>query len=422
MHMAMSGGGPAAYNDASNWTLIEEFDTAAGDMAFIKATFGANNFKDGINWNDDGTKVTFMSGGQRIIRSYPVPIPWDLNSVVAQTSSYSGGFEILTGNSMHTNEDGTQIMWHGNFNNLLYVRTAIDFAVLTTGAGNESDMSRVEWEFSSSLGSQYAKNDFSYVLSDGSDGARNIRKADLTPNGNLDSFVLGGKYYPPVWVVNGIIIGTKISTDGKRFYRQNSAVELCEMPVADDPANVSIISFFSVFPSLIAWQPDGIYINPNNTSEVWMTGDAGAETHVARFATNAGDFPFTVGFIGSFIVSDDIPAPDDALAIIELRPNGQIWGVRLNAADILLGSWVTGTGFTPADYDFQWQQLGNNPNWGPGDPSPNIWVNGGGVIAWGLSETGTASAIASGTLLIRPAGGGATIDSSGVSLNVDTTP
>ena len=136
----------------------------------------------------------------------------------------------------------------------------------------------------------------------------------------------------------------------------------------------------------------------------------------------AGGAPFTVAFIGTYIVSDDIPAPSDARASVQIRANGEVWGLKLNASDVLLGTWVTGSGFDANDYDFQWQQVGNNPNWGPGDPSPNIWVNGGASITWAAQETGTGVYIASGTLLVRPAGGGSTIDSSGVSLNVDTTP
>jgi hypothetical protein len=131
--------------------------------------------------------------------------------------------------------------------------------------------------------------------------------------------------------------------------------------------------------------------------------------------------PFAVHFSDSgWAIQDEAVAPTDARCIIELRANGQIWAVRLNAADNQLGTWWTGAGLDANDYDFQWQQLGNNPNWPGGSASPNIWVNGGGTIAWGVEELGTGAVIASGTMLIRPAGGGATIDSAGVSLNCDT--
>jgi hypothetical protein len=131
--------------------------------------------------------------------------------------------------------------------------------------------------------------------------------------------------------------------------------------------------------------------------------------------------PFSVQFIGVYIISDIALNPLDARSIIEIRANGDVFANRLQGSDFVLGTWVTGTGFDANDFDFQWQQLGNNPNWGPGDPSPNIWVNGGGTISWGAEETGLGTFIASGTLLVRPAGGGATIDSSGVSLNAEST-
>jgi hypothetical protein len=134
-----------------------------------------------------------------------------------------------------------------------------------------------------------------------------------------------------------------------------------------------------------------------------------------------GAAPFSVQFIGTYIVSDIALNPLDARAIVEIQADGDVFARRLQGSDFLLGTWVTGTGFDANDFDFQWQQLGNNPNWGPGDPSPNIWVNGGGAISWGAEETGLGTYIASGTLLVRPAGGGATIDSAGVSLNAEST-
>jgi hypothetical protein len=131
---------------------------------------------------------------------------------------------------------------------------------------------------------------------------------------------------------------------------------------------------------------------------------------------------FGIAFSNDFgwAIQDEAVAPTDARCIVELRADGEVWAVRLNAADNQLGTWVNGNGWDPNDYDFQWQQLGNNPNWPGGSASPNIWVNGGGTIAWGVEELGTGAVIASGTMLIRPAGGGATLASTGISLNCDT--
>jgi hypothetical protein len=133
--------------------------------------------------------------------------------------------------------------------------------------------------------------------------------------------------------------------------------------------------------------------------------------------------PFAIHFSDSgWAIQDVAVNPADARLIVQLRANGEIWAVRLNAGDTMIGSWATGAGWDANDYDFQWQQLQNNPNWAGGDPSPNIWVNGGGTVQWGAEETGLGTFIAGGTLLIRPAGGGATIDSAGISLNVESFP
>lgn len=131
---------------------------------------------------------------------------------------------------------------------------------------------------------------------------------------------------------------------------------------------------------------------------------------------------FGIAFSNDFgwAILDEVMNPADARCIVELRANGEVWAVLLNAADFQLGTWVTGNGWDPNDYDFQWAQIGNNPNWPGGDPSPHVWVNGGGTISWGLEELGTAAGIASGRLEIRPAGGGPTLASTGISLNVDT--
>lgn len=136
-----------------------------------------------------------------------------------------------------------------------------------------------------------------------------------------------------------------------------------------------------------------------------------------------GGAPFTVEFsAASWAAGDFGLPPGDARCEVQLRANGDVWIQRLNGSDGAVGTWVTGSGFDANDYDFQWQQVGNNPNWGPGDPSPNIWVNGGGTIVWAAEETGIGTYIASGTLLIRPAGGGSTIDSAGISLSAEATP
>jgi len=132
---------------------------------------------------------------------------------------------------------------------------------------------------------------------------------------------------------------------------------------------------------------------------------------------------FAVGFNqASYSIFDIGFFPGDARAEIQIRANGDVWAQRLNGADGVIGSWVTGSGFDANDYDFQWVTTGNNPNWGPSDPISPSWVNGGGTIVWGAEETGAGTFIATGVIHIRPAGGGADIDTATATLNAESTP
>lgn len=134
---------------------------------------------------------------------------------------------------------------------------------------------------------------------------------------------------------------------------------------------------------------------------------------------------FSIQFsAANYQVNDFGIPPGDARSTINLNGNGNIEMTRLNASNGVIGTWATGTGFDPNDYDVMWQSSGSNPNWGPSDPI-DTWINGSvGVMGiWGEEETGIGSSSANGTLRIRPAGGGADIDTATVNpLYAESTP
>ena len=113
--------------------------------------------------------------------------------------------------------------------------------------------------------------------------------------------------------------------------------------------------------------------------------------------------------------------PGDARSTIELRANGDVWRTRLNSSNGVIGTWATGSGFDANDYDFRWVGGVQDPNWGPSDPI-DTWINGGATITWGIEETGIGTSQCDGTLQIRPAGGGSTIDTATVNLEAESTP
>ena len=105
---------------------------------------------------------------------------------------------------------------------------------------------------------------------------------------------------------------------------------------------------------------------------------------------------------------------------LELQADGDIWIRRLNLPDSLVGSWDNGQGgiLDANDYDFRFDITSGGLSYGPSDPA-GTWINGGG-LAWGLRENGFGIENVSGTLRMRPAGGGVDIDVAAVSLNAET--
>lgn len=143
---------------------------------------------------------------------------------------------------------------------------------------------------------------------------------------------------------------------------------------------------------------------------------------MAAAAVVAEDAPFTINFNSTpYVIFDFGIPPGDARSEIQLRTNGDVWRNRLNNSNGVIGSWAQGSGFDMNDYDFMWSPGGNDPNWGPGDPI-NTWINGGGIITWGAEVTGIGNYTADGGILVRPAGGGATIDTAPTTLNAESTP
>ncbi len=277
-------GAPTDYGDPAAWTVLQEWDTDLGEMAVMDTAFGGFAFGGGMSWSPDGTVFTALCPAQRTIRSFSCSVPFDPDSTVVSLSSYAGGFQFIGGVSMHMNQAGTQIMWHGGFNNFLYVRACSGYAVVGGGL-NQSDMARTDWPWSNEMGTQYPKKDLSYAISDGSNPS-GIRKATFTPAGNLDSFVIGTLKNPAPSTVNKIIVGTKVSNDGASYYRVNGGVEWFDMSTPDDPTTVTLTSTTVVNPTIISYTPNGIFIDPDDTSIVWLWLGTGSRTRITKCATN----------------------------------------------------------------------------------------------------------------------------------------
>lgn len=114
-------------------------------------------------------------------------------------------------------------------------------------------------------------------------------------------------------------------------------------------------------------------------------------------------------------------APGLSAAKLELRSNGEIWGVRISGADILVGRWDNSLGtLTIGDYDFRCDKTsGADLN---SDLSQNTWHAGVNLMKFGVEVT-NGTRIFGGTIRVRPTGGGADFDSATVTqLFAESTP
>lgn len=118
-----------------------------------------------------------------------------------------------------------------------------------------------------------------------------------------------------------------------------------------------------------------------------------------------------------YLVTDAAGSPP-AEAEVLLQTGGGVRGIRLNLADQTLGSWM-GSGLDITDYDFRLDTISGSLN-SIGTQAADTWITGFANMYWGVREAGSGVTTFTGTLRVRPTGGGADIDTAGVVLNAET--
>ena len=105
-----------------------------------------------------------------------------------------------------------------------------------------------------------------------------------------------------------------------------------------------------------------------------------------------------------------------AKAGIRIRNDGIIEEYDSNGIQSLSGRWDGGGSFNIADYDFRFNKFSGDLD---GPFTDGIWYPGSGAqIDFYVETSGVQNA--TGSLLMRPAGGGVTIDTADVTLDAET--
>lgn len=276
---------PTVYNSPADWTLIQAWDTAVGDMVAIKSAFndsprGSTN----MVLSPDGIHLTLGSTNDDTIRTFSLSTPFD-----PDTATLISTRNALNPGHMFANKVGS-ILWVERATDTYEVFPMSNF-ILGQGS-TEGTMNKAEAGFAGSGDlTYYARDDFAYLIADGpitdpSPGVR-VRRIDFVPPGDLDNPFLG-----PLsgidWSQNGGVPGSKISKDETTIYRAlgSSGIEILKMSTPGDP---STMSFFSIddIQVEITFLPDSVFMNPENTTEVWIVGDNGSsQIQLARMLTN----------------------------------------------------------------------------------------------------------------------------------------
>lgn len=275
---------PEIFGDPDDWTLIEGWDTNNGlddnEMAAIDSAFGGNPRGSSVIWSPDGTIITLCSDVQARIRSFTCSIPFDPDTATELAVRSVSNIEF-----MFANRSGSIIWGMVLVNDEISAMPASNFVIGTGSELSDINKSEVGWTGGGD-GIYYCKNNLDDFLWDGRNPTiGRVRRVTPSLAGNLDSFSTGPIETAPYSVSTGIG-PSKISNDGKCFYRGVGApgVEFVEMDNAMDMSSTTVT--VRDISTTVGFFVKGIWINPDNTSEVWCVGSNSGGLQLARMATN----------------------------------------------------------------------------------------------------------------------------------------
>jgi len=265
-----SGGG--------GWTLIQEWDTNAGDMVTIDAAFNLNARGQGFYWNVAGTLLTLCSATDDTIRTFACSTPYD-----PDTATQVNGRAVVNPQGLHWNAAGTLLFCHVIVGDRI---DAIPGSGFVVGNGAVvSDITKADVGHGGpGDGSKVMTLSADFMLWEG-DG--DIIKRISTPGGNLDAFAVQATE-PMTGGTGNLVIGTSPLTLDNKSYCRGVGAPGVEFVTMDDALDVATINY-SVAQSLsglTSMRPVYLWFDPNDTSEIWTQGDLSGGMQLARFATN----------------------------------------------------------------------------------------------------------------------------------------
>jgi len=279
---------PTVFNDPSNWTLIQLWDTRLGDMANMITGMGGDAFNNGFAWSYDGSRLTICNpGSSGHIYTFTCSTPFDPDTAgITPTADRAAGLALVP-SSLQFNDSGSRAYAMRFGHDFIHAFACSGFVV---GLATEtSTLSKGDVGFTGAQeGGFIIHVDDSTVLWNGQDTLAVIKKISLAPAGDLSAFTVDGTEIidPPISVNTHNIGQSVLSLDGASFYQCNTLISLVTMATPGDINTLSFGPFIDIDDVLgLGFLITRVWVNPNDTSEIWV-GSSTSGVQLARLATN----------------------------------------------------------------------------------------------------------------------------------------
>jgi hypothetical protein len=248
-----------------DWTLIEQWETSAGDLASITAAFGGTTRGwGGLVWSPDGAILTLSNPNNDRVISFNCTTRFDPETAVQITN-----FGITNPQGLTMNSAGTKFYCNIVVGDEWAEYPCSGFVV--QGNTKLSNVTKADVGFSGSQdGAAVFGPGVDYMLWNGPGaGLKNIS----LPGGNLDAWIDQNEFSTSI--MSTLAIGTSPLTADEKLFLQGQGSPGLLFTTMDAPRDINSLVQAAAQPiSPITFvRPKYTWFNPNDTSEVWCIGD-----------------------------------------------------------------------------------------------------------------------------------------------------
>lgn len=286
--------GNTKYCETSNWTLVGEWDTRQSDLSSIVSKYSTEGWSIGDHfgfaWHPDGTRLSLANSDDFIV-TFDCSTAFD-----PDTASYNRDRQVeLNPTCLHYVGGGVAALFLNTTGDEIDRVPSSDYAI--GSGGSTSNLTKSDVGFAGSGdGSFTVDDDLTYMYWHGQTTTGDERLKYITfTSSSLDNFSVSGtsdSFDGGPGLLSATNAFQNLSTpnlDGDRFYMvRDGNAELIILDNGKGDLSAVTEGTITDLTTLLTytWSPEGVWINPNDTTHVWVYGRGGAGLQLAKFATN----------------------------------------------------------------------------------------------------------------------------------------